>query len=115
MHILVLNGSPKGKYSVTLQTILYLQKLHPEHAFEIMNVGQSIKSLEKDFAPAQAALKKAEKSAAPKKKKLKRKKSPKLKLFRKQKKKPSSTQKTIRISLGKNGKCKIISNIFRKD
>ena len=60
MHILVLNGSPKGKYSVTLQTVLYLQKLHPEHTFEIMNVGQTVKSLEKDFGPARAALEKAE-------------------------------------------------------
>ena len=60
MNILVINGSPKGKYSVTLQTVLYLQKLHPEHTFEIMNVGQTVKSLEKDFAPARAALGKAD-------------------------------------------------------
>ena len=60
MRILVLNGSPKGKYSVTLQTVLYLQKLHPEHNFEIMNVGQTIKSLEKDFTPAREALEKAD-------------------------------------------------------
>ena len=26
MHILVLNGSPKGENSITLQTIRYLQK-----------------------------------------------------------------------------------------
>lgn len=30
MNILVLNGSPKGKYSITLQTINYLSKIHPE-------------------------------------------------------------------------------------
>ena len=60
MHILVLNGSPKGKYSITLQTVLYLQAKHPEHTFEILNVGQSIKALEKDFAPAREALGKAD-------------------------------------------------------
>ena len=50
MNILVLNGSPKGNYSITLQTMLYLQKLYPTHHFEILNVGQQIKSLEKDFS-----------------------------------------------------------------
>ena len=52
MNILVLNGSPKGNYSITLQTVLYLQKLYPTHHFEILNVGQKIKSLEKDFSNA---------------------------------------------------------------
>ena len=60
MKILVLNGSPKGQYSITLQTINYLQKLHPEHEFEVLHVGQKIKMLEKDFAPAKAALEKAQ-------------------------------------------------------
>ncbi len=60
MNILVLNGSPKGKYSITLQTILYLQAKHPENSFEILNVGQNIKQLEKDFAPAVEAVEKAD-------------------------------------------------------
>ena len=60
MKVLVLNGSPKGNYSVTLQTVLYLQKKHPELEFKILNVGQKIKSLEKDFAPARQALEEAE-------------------------------------------------------
>ena len=60
MKILVLNGSPKGKYSITLQTIHYLQALHSEHTFEILNVGQSIKALEKDFSPALSAVKAAD-------------------------------------------------------
>ena len=29
MNILVINGSPKGENSVTLQTALYLEKLFP--------------------------------------------------------------------------------------
>lgn len=29
MKILVINGSPKGHNSITLQTVLYLEMLHP--------------------------------------------------------------------------------------
>ena len=52
MKILVINGSPKGSYSITLQTIHYLEKHFSAHNFEILNAGQKIKSLEKDFSPA---------------------------------------------------------------
>ena len=60
MNILVLNGSPKGDNSITLQTILYLEKLFPENNFNILNVGQRIRALEKDFSPAMEALAKAD-------------------------------------------------------
>ena len=60
MHILVINGSPKGKNSVTLQTTHYLQILHSEHHFEILHAGQSIKALEKDFSPALRAIEAAD-------------------------------------------------------
>lgn len=60
MRILVINGSPKGKYSITLQTSKYLQILHPEHEFEVLNAGQSIKALEKDFSLPLAAVEKAD-------------------------------------------------------
>jgi len=60
MHILVLNGSPKGSYSITLQTVNYLMALHREHSFEILHVGQRIRQLEKDFSPAAQALQKAD-------------------------------------------------------
>ncbi len=53
MKILVLNGSPKGDYSITLQTSLYLSKLYPQHEFSFLNVGQRIKALEKDFSEAE--------------------------------------------------------------
>ena len=59
MEILVINGSPKGKHSVTLQTVYYLQILHPEHHFEVLHAGQTIKALEKDFSPAISAIEKA--------------------------------------------------------
>ena len=60
MKILVINGSPKGKYSITLQHTNYLQILHPEHEFDILHAGQSIKALEKDFSSAIAAVEKAD-------------------------------------------------------
>ncbi len=60
MDILVLNGSPKGKNSITLQTVLYLQKCYPKHNFSVMHVGQRIKQYEKDFSEAAAELQKAE-------------------------------------------------------
>lgn len=59
MKILVLNGSPKGKYSITLQTINYFQKICPKHEFEVMHVGQKIKALEKDFTEIKEAADKA--------------------------------------------------------
>ncbi len=60
MQILVINGSPKGKNSVTLQTLNYLQILRPEHTFEILHVGQNVKKLEKDFSTVKAAIQKAD-------------------------------------------------------
>lgn len=51
MNILVLNVSPKGEYSITLQTVRYLEKLNPEDTFTVLHIGQRIKSLEKDFTP----------------------------------------------------------------
>jgi hypothetical protein len=60
MHILVLNGSPKGKYSITLQTVHYLSRLCPAHEFEILHVGQRIRALEKNFTPAKEMLERAD-------------------------------------------------------
>ena len=60
MRILVLNGSPKGNYSITLQTVNYLQQQFPEQDFQVLHVGQRIKALEKDFAPALEELEKAD-------------------------------------------------------
>ena len=60
MNILVINGSPKGEYSITLQTVLFLQKKHPGISFEILHAGQRIRSLEKNFTPALEAIRKAD-------------------------------------------------------
>ncbi len=56
MNVLILNGSPKGDYSVTLHTCLYIMKHFPEHSYEILNVGKRIKQFEKDFSEAEKML-----------------------------------------------------------
>lgn len=60
MRVLVLNGSPKGKLSVTLHTVMYLQNIFKDDIFEIINVGVKIKQLEKDFSPVIDSLKNAD-------------------------------------------------------
>ena len=60
MKIAVINGSPKGKYSITLQTVLYLQRKFPEHTFEVLHAGQKIKALEKDFSAAKQLMESAD-------------------------------------------------------
>ena len=57
MKIAVINGSPKGKYSITLQTVRYLEYKYPEHEFAVLHAGQRIKALEKDFTEAEELLK----------------------------------------------------------
>ena len=47
MNILIINGSPKGDSSITLQTVNYLQKLFPDHTYDIIYAGQQIKSIHK--------------------------------------------------------------------
>lgn len=48
MKILVINGSPKAKQSITLQHIHFLAKQIPDHQIEIVNVANRITKLEKD-------------------------------------------------------------------
>ena len=60
MYVLILNGSPSGKNSITLYTMLYVEKQFPECSFEILHVGQRIRSMEKDFAPCKEALERAD-------------------------------------------------------
>jgi len=56
MNILVLNGSPKGELSVTLQYVAYLRKKLATHTFKIEHVAQHIKRLERDEAAFDALL-----------------------------------------------------------
>ena len=56
MKIVVLNGSPKGDVSVTMQYVGVLKKKFPEHNFETVNVAHEIKKIEKDTAYFAATL-----------------------------------------------------------
>ena len=56
MNILVINGSPKGKYSITLQTLNYLERKFKDHTFTVLNAGQTIRGIEKDFAKSREML-----------------------------------------------------------
>lgn len=51
MRIAVINGSPKGKNSISLQSVLYLQKKFPSQEFSIIHAGALVKSLEKNPDP----------------------------------------------------------------
>ncbi len=48
MDISVLNGSPKGKNSVTMQYVQYLQKVLPEHRFNILDAAVQSERMESD-------------------------------------------------------------------
>ena len=60
MKILVINGSPKGEYSITLQTVRYLEQQFPAHSFTVLHAGQKIKALEKDFSSVADAVKQSD-------------------------------------------------------
>ncbi len=48
MKIVVLNGSPKGEVSVTMQYVHFLEQRFPEAEFQYFDVALKIKKLEKD-------------------------------------------------------------------
>jgi len=48
MEIIVLNGSPKGNESVTMQYVQFVGKKFPQHELKILNISQRIEVIEKD-------------------------------------------------------------------
>ncbi len=50
MKIFVLNGSPKGDWSITMQYVQFVQKKLPAHQFEIINIASTIKEIENNQA-----------------------------------------------------------------
>lgn len=48
MKIIVLNGSPKGNFSATLQYVRYIQKKFPQHELKIHNISERMKAIEKE-------------------------------------------------------------------
>ncbi len=56
MKIAVLNGSPKGMKSVTMQYFKYLEKIFPDHRFTYINAAQKCRLFEKDEKKLDEAL-----------------------------------------------------------
>ena len=48
MKVIILNGSPKGEFSITLQYVGFLQKQFPAHEYQTIHVAQKIKAIEKN-------------------------------------------------------------------
>lgn len=48
MKIIVLNGSPKGEISVTMQYVRFIAKKFPQHELKIVNISQRIKAIENE-------------------------------------------------------------------
>mgnify|MGYP001216052328 CR=1 FL=1 len=48
MKIVVLNGSPKGNLSITLQCVHFIQKKFPQHQMKIFNIAQELRKIERE-------------------------------------------------------------------
>lgn len=48
MKITVLNGSPKGEISVTMQYVRYIEQEFPQHTLQFVNVSYDIRTLEEN-------------------------------------------------------------------
>lgn len=64
MEILVLNGSPKGDLSITMQYVAFLAKKQPGHTFTIVNIAQRCRQLENDQAAFEALIAQVRKADA---------------------------------------------------
>jgi multimeric flavodoxin WrbA len=62
MKITILNGSPKGIKSVTMQYVHYIQKMFPQHELDIVHVAQRIKKIERDEQAFQEIIDKVQSS-----------------------------------------------------
>ena len=62
MKITVLNGSPKGITSVTMQYVQYIQKMFPQHELDIVHIAQRIKKIERDEQAFQEIIEKVRSS-----------------------------------------------------
>lgn len=60
MNVLVINGSPKGKTSVTLQHTLFLERCFPSDSFTVIHAGQKIRQYQKDFSKVKEEIEKCD-------------------------------------------------------
>ncbi|NBC29390.1 MAG: iron-sulfur protein, partial [Spirochaetes bacterium] len=56
MNIVLLNGSPKGSESVTLQFAMYLAAQEREHSFTVVEVAKRFRGFERDPARFNAVM-----------------------------------------------------------
>ena len=56
MKFAVINGSPKGEYSITLQTVKYLAARYPSHEFDFINANAIIHANEEKLALLKARI-----------------------------------------------------------
>ncbi len=50
-NILVINGSPKGKNSITLHTCLFMEKKFPGYKFDYLDAGRESRCWRRTFLP----------------------------------------------------------------
>lgn len=62
MKVTVLSGSPKGKNSVSLQSMNFLMKKFPDHEYDVFHVGQNINKIISDSESFDAIVKSVEAS-----------------------------------------------------
>ena len=60
MNILILNGSPTGKDSITLCTVRFIKKHFPDHKYKVLHVGQQIRKMEQNPEIWEEPLRKAD-------------------------------------------------------
>lgn len=63
MKITVLNGSPKGDISVTVQYVKFIQKKYPQYEFSLINIAHDIARIEKDRQHFQSIIEEVKSSA----------------------------------------------------
>lgn len=62
MKIAVLNGSPKGDLSVTMQYVKFIEKKFPKHSMTFYNISKDIKKIERERNSFDAVIKGIEKA-----------------------------------------------------
>ena len=60
MKILVINGSPKGEYSITYQTARYLHMKFPDDQYNVLHVAANIDQFGNDILPVLIAMEEAD-------------------------------------------------------
>ena len=60
-NVLIINGSPKGENSITMQYVRFIAKHLPRYRFETVHVAKNIAELQKDTAAFETVMAQAKK------------------------------------------------------